>query len=362
MKKIRMRELIDALNIPLKHETRRTAITVCPVCGREKLAFDFEKDLFNCPACGECGGGVIDAWAVFRGIKGVTQKETRSLAAKDIGEFFDSPAGMEIRRTAPVARNEVPLEREIASIEVRDATYRAVLDRLSLSSDHRKDLLRRGFNDEAIEKIGFRSMPESGLKEFAASLMMNGYVLEGVPGFFKGKDGKWRLIRLPGLLIPVKNGKDQIEGFQIRTKNEKAKYLFLSSPGRQDGTSAKAYAHFADYYGNLEKENRAIVIEGPLKADLVNYFTGIPVFAVPGVSSTKHFEQILPQIKAQGIRRLDVAFDMDYKSNPYVEKALIRMKRMIIQAGFHCNQLVWDPEYKGLDDYLNAMNGMKGEK
>ena len=180
--------------------------------------------------------------------------------------------------------------------------------------------------------------------------------------FFKGKDGKWRLIRLPGLLIPVKNGRDQIEGFQIRTKNEKAKYLFLSSPGRQDGTSAKAYAHFADYYGNLGKENRAIVIEGPLKADLVNYFTGIPAFAVPGVSSTKHFEQILPQIKAQGIRRLDVAFDMDYKSNPYVEKALIRMKRMIIQAGFHCNQLVWDPEYKGLDDYLNAMNGMKGEK
>lgn len=353
-----MKMVVDLLNVPVVKEGRTWIDSECPVCGKNKLHFDFKKNVFNCPACGECGGGVIDAWALYRGIDPdltMEQQIRRKLAGKDIREFFDSKKPEEKKEVGTLVKRSVPLEYEETDIDVRDFTYRTFLSKLTLEKEHREDLLRRGFDDEAIESLGFKSAPKANLQGLAYSLLKEGCILEGVPGFYRDKNDRWTTVKRPGLLIPVRDGTGKIEGLQIRRYGDVSggKYIYFSSSGKNGGTGAKCFTHLAENYGQgIPGCDEAIVIEGPLKGDLVNYFTGIPVFCIPGVNATKHFKAILPQIKAEGIKKLCIAFDMDYKTNPHVNKALIYLKRMINASGINCEQMIWDDQFKGLDDYL----------
>ena len=45
---------------------------------------------------------------------------------------------------------------------------------------------------------------------------------------------------------------------------------------------------------------------------------------------------------------------MDYLTNPHVQKASERLIEMINNAGLKYIRAKWNPEYKGLDDYLAA--------
>lgn len=49
-------------------------------------------------------------------------------------------------------------------------------------------------------------------------------------------------------------------------------------------------------------------------------------------------------------------FDMDMLRNHTVMKAYESLCKMIEEVGFHYGTYLWDSRYKGLDDYLHAMN------
>ena len=89
-----------------------------------------------------------------------------------------------------------------------------------------------------------------------------------------------------------------------------------------------------------------------MKADAIHYLTGATVIAVPGVNSLNHLEEILLYAKENGTTRIMTAFDMDYLRNPFVRDAYQNLSSIISKTELEYGTYLWDPKYKGLDDYI----------
>ena len=51
------------------------------------------------------------------------------------------------------------------------------------------------------------------------------------------------------------------------------------------------------------------------------------------------------------------AFDMDYLTNPNVDSGYARLREMLSRVGMQYGTYLWDPQYKGLDDYMQKRGG-----
>ena len=85
-----------------------------------------------------------------------------------------------------------------------------------------------------------------------------------------------------------------------------------------------------------------------MKADIIHYLTGQTVLAVAGVNTLTHLELVLPQLREQGVVRIMTAFDMDFMTNPHVQSGV----SLLSAQGLTYGTYLWDPQYKGLDDYI----------
>lgn len=113
------------------------------------------------------------------------------------------------------------------------------------------------------------------------------------------------------------------------------------------------FAQFGDSVARLQKpRNMVLLTEGPMKADVIHYLTGQTVLAVAGVNSLTQLELILPQLHEQGVERIMTAFDMDFMENPHVQGGYRTLVSLLSDAGFRYGTYLWDPRYKGLDDYV----------
>ena len=332
------------------HQGRRTISITCPVCakGREKkLNINFEKNVFRCAKCG-VHGGVLDFWALYRGTGADLRK-----AAKD----YYSLAGTLPCPQKPRICPKTP-ECDLAGITVRNEAYTALTANLGLSEAHRKNLLARGLSDSEIERRGYRSYPVKERKRIASDLERKGYDLKGIPGFYMSGGGMDMLPLSSGILIPQRDGVlgpdglGRIRGFQVRLDKGKTRYVSFSTGGNYpQGTKGKAYLHVSFGEKGYEK---VIFTEGPLKGDIISYFTGYTVIALQGVNSQLEVPSVLLKLKERGCRLIYTAFDMDLEKNVYVRSALKELERKIEEAEIARSRLIWDPEYKGLDDWLNA--------
>ena len=52
------------------------------------------------------------------------------------------------------------------------------------------------------------------------------------------------------------------------------------------------------------------------------------------------------------MKKIMTAFDMDFLNNPHVQKGYCRLVRLLEDAGIPFGTYLWDPAYKGLDDYI----------
>lgn len=139
------------------------------------------------------------------------------------------------QKILPKADTECPL----TDIDARHATYRALLSKLTLASDHRDNLLGRGLTDADIERLGYKTTPVVGMTQIAKQLQSDGLYLAGVPGFYRDDSGAWTFIHEKrGILIPVRDRYGRIQGLQIRRDNvEKRKFRWVSSTEKK--TAAK---------------------------------------------------------------------------------------------------------------------------
>ena len=346
MEKLTMLRAVELLGIEA-NTFRRSTNVPCPLCGKareKKLNINFDKEVFRCAKCG-FSGGPLHLWAVYRNL----DSGDLSLVSKDYYATIKSVKTPKVRKEKTVTRIDV----EPALVDVRDKTYHGLLKMLSLSDEHKRNLSMRGLDDTVIDANEYRSYPLSGHRNIASMLLSNGYVLEGVPGFYK-ENGIWTLLRLPsGILIPQRDGFGRIQGFQVRLDNPaKGKYITLSTGDNYiSGAKASAHPHFRKGSRNLRE---IILTEGPLKGDVISHFTGYSVFAVQGVNSLGSSKNALLDLKSAGVKHILIAFDMDFKSNVHVQKAVENLKSLLTECGFTYSSLEWDEEYKGLDDWLLA--------
>ena len=108
---------------------------------------------------------------------------------------------------------------ELAPIEESHRTYQRMLSMLTLNRKHQEDLQRRGLKPEQIEAQRYRSVPLFGMKKLVKRLAEEGYMVKGVPGFYRDTDGNWTInfkAENSGILIPIVSLDGFIQGFQIR--------------------------------------------------------------------------------------------------------------------------------------------------
>jgi len=347
MLQFNMSDILPLLPIEQPDMKRSSYYVPCPCCDGNRarnghMNINLQKNVFRCPRCG-FSGGVLDLYSHYAN---VDRNEARdSIAARlCIDENKNTQGKRNVQKKEP-AINEYPL----ADVDARNATYKALLGKLSLASDHKENLRGRGLSDEIILQKNYRTSPVFGWRTIARQLQADGYYLSGVPGFYRDDDGQWTFVELKrGILISVCDIQGRIQGLQIRRDNiERRKFRWISSSERQDGCRAVGWTHLA---GEINEE--ILLIEGPMKADVVNYLTGLTVLSVPGVNSLTQLQTTLKELKALGVKRIKTCFDMDMLKNWHVQNSYYSLLWMLDGMGLEFGTYLWNPYYNGLDDYV----------
>lgn len=304
------------------------------------MNINLRKDVFRCARCGESGG----VFALYSLYTGVPQDRVRKELVNRIGR----PTIISPQRRKPI-QVELPEECPLTDVETRHNTYTALLSKLSLAADHKENLLNRGLTEEEIRELGYKSSPVVGHTALAKQLQSEGHYLAGVPGFYRNDSGAWTLYHQHrGIYVPVRDINGMIQGIQIRLdKSDKRKFRWVTSRDLQDGSAALVWTHIAGPVRSV-----MLLTEGPMKADIIYRMTGLSVIAVPGVDSLAQLAEALEVLRAAGLREIKTAFDMDYSKNHNVKKSYAKLTALLESMGFLYGTYIWDPRFKGLDDYI----------
>ncbi len=231
-----------------------------------------------------------------------------------------------------------------------DQTYRELLRLLLLSERHHAELQARGMSNDEIGHRGYRSLPAIGRDSLCRLLRDRGCELDGVPGFYQ-RGVAWTLTGAQGLLIPVRNHQQRIEACKIRLNEDSdgRRYIWLSSCGKPSGASSGAPVHVAQPLGSPQ-DPRIWITEGPLKADIAAARLNAEVLGLPGVASWREGLHMALELRPnKGV--LVVAFDMDFKINPYVARYRDDLILAAGRDGWDVQVAEWN-EAKGIDDAL----------
>ena len=345
-----MWDIIPLIGIPYPESGKSSYYVHCPCCDyntRDKhLNINLIKNVYRCPKCG-ISGGVIDLYSL---IMGASYEKAREIVKAHISaNGYSNPyKGNMVKETL----TEYPL----TDVKTRNETYSALLQKLSLSPDHRENLINRGLTDNDIQRFGYKTTPIVGMNILAKQLLMEGHYLAGVPGFYKNDQDKWTFVSgKRGILIPVRDADGNIQGLQVRRDvTDNRKYRWVSSSERKDGCKAEGWVHIVG-----EIKDFAVLTEGPLKADVVHALTGLTVISVPGVNTLSHLRTTLEILKRRGLCEIKTAFDMDMITNPNVRNGFLSLMELLDGMDFKFGTYVWDARYKGLDDYAWAYHKNK---
>ena len=339
-----MWDVIPLLGIEMPPSGRSSYNVQCPCCDdsprKKHLNINLKKDVYRCPRCG-ISGGIFDLYTLYTGV-------SRDKARKAIIEQLGVPEDIKPRKKT-VVKPEVKPECPLTDIDSRHATYSALLSKLSLAADHRENLLSRGLTEADIERLGYKTTPVIGMSALAKQLRSEGHYLAGVPGFYRDTSGSWCFIHEKrGILIPVRDHLGRIQGLQVRRDNvTKRKFRWISSTDQEDGCRAEGWTHLV---GPVRPT--LVLTEGPMKADVINALTGMTVLAVPGVNTLTQLELMLNELRREGLVEIKTAFDMDFAINHHVQNGYNSLLELLGNMGFRYGTYLWDPNYKGLDDYI----------
>lgn len=337
MAKVTMYDVCGKLGLPAP-SGKRDINVLCPRCGKRaserKLNISLEKDVFYCNKCGFTGNPI----SLYSELRGIPYEQA----------FTELKSG-----SAPVAAPKPVIEPEkpLAPIAVRDRVYREMLKHLSLRDDHRADLVRRGLSEADILRNGYKSVPGADYAQGIAAAIARMVEPDGVPGFYRMPDGRWTFeTRFGGFFIPYRDHLGRIEGMQIRQFSDpERKYIWFSSKSRKDGTGAEVFVHISGY-----AQETMVLTEGGLKADVIRALGHTSVIAVPGVNSLRCLPEVIVPLKAQGLNKVLICYDMDIYDKKGVQRGFNALVKMLIGLGIEVEQKTWDPAFKGLDDYLLA--------
>ena len=355
-------DVVKCLSLEVRHMNKTDWDVDCPFCtvnpvnghnGKGKLNICIPKDAFRCSRC-DTHGGMLDLYTL---VKGVDRKQAR----QEILDYINHGIASDTHNICAKAQAEYNKRcKNRASAQEVDRTYRAFLSLCVLEKQHKEQLLQRGLSEAQIKYFGFRTAPthKEQHTRIINKLLFYGYKLEGVPGFFKDKSGRWNynLFRFTsGILIPMMSIDRKIQGFQIRLDNprEGNKYLWFSSKNKAQGLSSGSPAHITN---PIEINSNSVIYltEGGLKADVACALSGKSFIGVAGVNNQSDLPELFGNLKQLGVNRIVDCFDRDCEYNEQVEKARRKLKSKVLKAGLIYSRMSWDNRFKGIDDYMAA--------
>ena len=216
--------ILDVVQV-LHLRKRRGNYYDCPFCGEThgKLNINVEKNVFRCNRC-DSSGGMLKLYA---DLHNVTLSEANQQIREALGK---GEYRTDYIKATPVQEEKATAE--LAPIEEIHRTYQRMLSMLTLNRKHQEDLQRRGLKPEQIEAQRYRSVPLFGMKKLVKRLAEEGYMVKGVPGFYRDTDGNWTInfkAENSGILIPIVSLDGFIQGFHIRVDHvtDTKKYILL---------------------------------------------------------------------------------------------------------------------------------------
>mgnify|MGYP000387576133 CR=1 FL=1 len=322
--------IMDVAELLHLHIRRRQADSVyadCPICGdkRGKMNINFAKNLWRCNYCNE-GGGML---SLYGKVYGISNSEAYREICDTLQNGLTAP-----EYTAKVLPEQAAIEQSaLASPQEIHQTFSMLLELLTLTPQHRKHLHEvRGLTDEQIERLGYKSTPPFYLcRSLAQKLRSRGCKVEGVPGFYVGKDDKWTVnfnSITAGIIIPARGIDGMIRGAQIRLDTpirdqesdpdkSGTKYLWLSSSSKKRGVSSGSPVHFVgDPFARV-----VYVTEGLLKADVPHYLMDRSFAATAGANNVNKLDMLFALLAANGTEVIIEAEDMDKYHNAAVIKS-----------------------------------------
>lgn len=416
-------DVLDCLGIQHPGPVKNAVYIECPnpncACkGKKKLHVVYSEDFARCAACG-MGGGML---AFARDVLGVS---TKSEAAKEIasrlGRVSDDWKNQLAQKHEKVKKEATEWESKrapLADIETRNTCYTEYLSLLSLSPKHEENLLNRGFSKEAIERLGYKSVPTYGKTIIPKMLKQKEVPMDGVPLFYYEKDTPCVNIgKKSGFYIKIKDFEDRIIGMQIRydvVTGNAPRYMYATSWSdhymMERGSTLRDVPkihHVGFDEGKKQKHiPKVIITEGPLKGDCA-HFLGfqLPFLCICGLSNYNGLYEELEMLKSEyGLEEVYDFTDMDKfdrhfktgeilvdgKSKPVVVKMTpeqfsaqgipapldgfetveidnpVRVQtdkifQKVEAMGLKVVRYKWPREYKGCDDYaLYLKNKKKG--
>jgi Domain of unknown function (DUF3854)/Domain of unknown function (DUF927) len=308
-----------------------------------------------CPACKEpdwcsvsADGSVAMCMRVSEG--SFKSKEDRNGTVYYLHRLADCP-----RPDAPRPPRSPSPGAKAADADAAHEIYSALLERLALSEAHRENLRRRGLTDDAIQRLGYRSIPARRRSRIVKGLRERfGDRLLRVPGFVakEGQSGRYVTLNGPaGLVVPCRDRAGRVVALKVRRDDAEGgpRYVYVSSAG-QGGPSPGSPAHVP--LGTPEACELLRVTEGELKADVIQYLTGVPTLSASGATV---WRPCLDVLKALGCKTARLAFDADAADKPAVARALVNCAGALSKDGYAVELERWDTtDGKGLDDVLAA--------
>ena len=373
-------DVIDYLGMQVSSNKGNKLLFDCPECKRtsnrkekyhNKLCVFLDGDTFSCPRCGASGYKMDLISFVNDGIKDISELQARRSENIKIMEAYlgggeaaqpDRSSKPHRARPKKADKPQGVKQEPIADPKWLDQTYRAVLSCMSLDTLHRNNLLNRGFTDEEIDRLGYVNTPKSqeemeSLKdEILGTLNTNGFLYEGVPGFYTTKHNHARMVdMLPGIVLPMKDREGRIVRLQVRvddsyreTHDISGKTRPLSSAGYYRGCSATELVHIA---GFQDEKRPAFLTEGVFKGDMVASQLGVCAIALNGVNNQTGLKKALKEVEPS---KVFMAFDRDDGENLNVFQARIQAEEILSEFKIPYHLVEWDHAYKGIDDYIAA--------
>ena len=341
----------------------------CPYCGDYKyrmyLSHRMDNATFWCHNCGTSGNAVT-LYADFN---------------PDGRRLTNAEAYHELLHHPNVRCDEMPGETtankaiKIRPLHERSQIYLAFLSYLDLEEKHLQNLLSRGLSKEIIDGNMYRSIPTDYVKRRKVlNSLSQQFDLSGIPGFYT-KNNKWQMAncRYSGILIPVCDMNNNIQGLQIRldetppkiihnpdgTTTEKRgdRFRWFSTGGNyyQNGTGISSYIHIV---GDTNCDTLHLT-EGPMKADIASFLADGELFiGLTGVQNVRYLADVIKQLKP---KRIIEGIDMDVRSNIQVQKAQSKIRSICMPLCEDYRTFTWPAEQKGIDDWL-LFEKLKREK
>jgi hypothetical protein len=337
-------DVANLLGLHVKRETARGVYTDCPVCGdtRGKMHINIEDDCWRCNYC-DAGGGMLRLYGM---ICGISNAEAYRAIINGL------PTDARERKFPPSVANSLR-----ADSDTIHRVMTRMLELLPLFATHRENLRKRGLTDTRIAELGYKSAPPPNMcRDLTERLILEGYDIRGVPGFYLRKDDKWSVSFgrfTAGFLVPVRDLDRRIQGCQIRldTPSGGAKYIWLSSASKHMGASPGSPIHFV----GSPSAKTVYVTEGALKGDVASFLSGRSFVCLAGANNCGKLAGVLSQLARRGVETVAEAHDMVKFTNAQVAKGAERICSIAQECGLDVTRLTWDAKYKGIDDKLLSL-------